>query len=439
MYVKRIKDYIKHITSSLENFSKFICLALIPFMVFFLVLSDRNPFNYANIAVFGLEGIFIIILVIKRKFFVIDYFIVLLLLFLVLIGVSQVANLKITGYPLTLVLLCLYAFFFYQLMICLNNKEKEAVFKLILLGGVMFVGFFIIYYRREFIQFDFSKRIGRELSDQNDLAKNLGIFCIISLIFVVKAKTFRKFVYALFYLISLLCVLFTGSISNLITILALSITILFFMIKGRNKVFLFFGLIILAAGIYGALQLPVMNYFRTRFTDMFNSFFSSSDNGDNSLNDRFFLALEGLDLFTSKPIFGYGYDQVRNFTHGRGQFSHNNFAELLASFGLFGFLSFEALLVYPIVKELKKKEKDEFALFTLLYLFIFQIFLIIYRKKIEYLLIPIGFSYFQEKRLKSLTISFNKMRVESFTDNYYVDEEGNHKKKPQIRMHRIEL
>lgn len=56
---------------------------------------------------------------------------------------------------------------------------------------------------------------------------------------------------------------------------------------------------------------------------------------NNSGNSRVEMLREALALWESRPLFGNGIDQVR-VLGSRGTYSHNNYAEMLADFGLIG-------------------------------------------------------------------------------------------------------
>lgn len=218
-----------------------------------------------------------------------------------------------------------------------------------------------------------------------------------------------------------------GFTSNLLVLSLLTIGLIVYMAKGRRKLFAIIGIVATIIVFIILLQLPFMAYFKTRIENMVNTITTGSGSVDYSFIDRFNLAIYGLRLFTSKPLFGYGYDQVQFYTWGKDAFSHNNFVEVLASFGILGFLAFEALLLYPLFKNWKKQKK-ELAVFSLLYIFMFQFFLIVFRKKIEYFLIPLAFSfidypvykcYMVGLENKKLYLSKQTIYSEPLLDEYY--------------------
>ena len=267
------------------------------------------------------------------------------------------------------------------------------------------------------VHLNFEDRLGRDFSDQNDLAKNIALLAIISEILIFKVRRNRKIIYILAAVVFWLIVLITGSISNFLILFIVSAFLLIFITKSKTRLFVAIGIVATISLFIIALQFPFMSYFKTRIDKMLNSVFSNGGNVDYSFIDRFNLAFYGLRLFSSKPLFGYGYDQVQYYTWGKNAFSHNNFIELLASFGVFGFISFEFILIFPIFKNWKKTDK-EIAIFSLLYLFLFQLFLIIYRKKIEYFLIPLAFSLIEHPIYRGISFSLvnKKLHIKRFVE-----------------------
>ncbi|MDY0142899.1 MAG: O-antigen ligase family protein [Bacteroidales bacterium] len=408
--LKRIKGFLVNRFSSLQSALKSIIFIFVSLMSFFLVLSDRTPYNSVAFAIYGVETVLIIFYILKYGKIHIDLFGVLLLGFLLIILVSQILNMSLLNYPRTLFLLCVFAFIFYQFLLTLNAEEKLLIFRFIFIGGCLMAAFFLIYYFPDSFKFKFEDRLGRDLSDQNDLAKHFALFTILSEYFSFKSRGKKKIPYIICGLVFVYILLLTGSISNLLVLSLLTIGLIVYMAKGRRKLFAIIGIVATIIVFIILLQLPFMAYFKTRIENMVNTITTGSGSVDYSFIDRFNLAIYGLRLFTSKPLFGYGYDQVQFYTWGKDAFSHNNFVELLASFGIIGFIIFEFLLLFPIYK-CWKKEGKEITVFLLLYLFAFQLFLIIYRKKIEYFLIPLSFS-FVEPKLNGISIAIKKGRIE---------------------------
>lgn len=385
--MKRLfKTYFSNIEVSLKS----IIFLIIPFATFFSVMSDRTPYNYINILVYAVLSLLILFYVFRYKTFKFDIFTILIITFNLIVFISQLLNKRISEFPRTIILLSLFSIVVYQFFI--NIENKNAVFKAILIGGIIFALYFIYTYRNEIIHFSFSDRIGDKFSDQNDLSKYLSIFGLVSLISIISAKKWMKLLYALAGIVFVGIILLTGSISNILCFIICGLILLIVKTKRQNRLntIIIIALVILLLVII--VQLPGMEYFKKRIEEIFNALSKADGKKDGSAADRAALFSEALRLFLTRPLFGFGYDQVQHFTHGVGLFSHNNFTELGASFGVLGLLTYEVLLLMPLVKMLKHKKLNLNLLMITIYLFIFQIFLVIFRKKIEFVLMPLFFS-----------------------------------------------
>lgn len=425
----KMKKLFNNLFCDLETSIKSTVFALIPIATFFSVMSDRTPYNYFNIAVYGVVSILILFYVIKYKSFKFDVFTLLILAFNFSILISQIVNNHILQFPRTIILLSLFSILLYQFFI--NVKNKESVFIAILIGGLLFAIYFIVTYRNDLagFKFDFSQRLGRDFSDQNDLCKYLAIFAIISCVCAFKFGLVWKIPFVVSALLFFILILLTGSISGLLCFLITFIITIILCVKRQNRliaVVVIAGLILIFVVL---IQLPAFSYFKTRIEKIFAGLANTGENYDGSAVDRMQLFKESFRLFVTKPLFGYGYDQVQNFTHGRGMFSHNNFTELGASFGIVGLLIYETILLMPLIKSIKEKKTNHFLSTTTIYLFIFQIFLVIFRKKIEFILLPLYFSMacygyypYYELKFKNRKVSFqfvkaNKKRDEALEKN----------------------
>jgi|GEM_PF-1662017 len=385
-----MKRLFKIYFSNLETSIKSVIFLVIPFATFFSVLSDRTPYNYINIMVYGILSLLIIFYVARYKTFKFDIFSVLILTFNLIILISQILNKRVSEYPRTIILLSLFSIVVYQFFV--NIENKNTVFKAILVGGVIFALYFIYTYRNEIIHFDFSDRIGRKFSDQNDLSKYLSIFALLSLISIIYAKKWMKVLYSLSAVVFVGIILLTGSISNILCFIICGLIILIVNTKRQNRWITILIIVSIVLLLVVIIQLPGMEYFKKRIEEIFSALAKTDGKKDGSAVDRSALFSEGLRLFITRPLFGFGYDQVQYYTHGIGMFSHNNFTELGASFGVVGLLAYETLLLMPLIKMIKHRKMNQNLLMLTIYLFIFQIFLVIFRKKIEFILMPLFFS-----------------------------------------------
>ena len=385
-----MKNFISNRFKSLEDALVTIILALIPIATFFSIMSDRRPYNYINIAVYGLISIGVLFYVAKYKTFKFDIFVALIILFNLLILTSQIINLKILEYPRTILLLSVFSIIIYQFLINIENKNN--IFKLILLGGIFFAVYFTFSYRSEIIHFDFANRLGAKFSDQNDLSKYLSLFSLISLVLLFETPGKKKYFYLGSLLIFFAMILLAGSISNLLCLLISILIFIVFKTKRQNRIFAILLILTLGLLVFLLLQLQAFSYFKNRIDQIFNALVNSDGKKDGSAMERQNLLMQSFRMFFTKPLFGFGYDQVQYQTEGIAQFSHNNFTELAASFGVLAMVLYQAILLIPLIHMARQKKINTTLVMLTLYLFIFQMFLVIFRKKIEFILFPLFFS-----------------------------------------------
>ncbi|MCX7877438.1 MAG: O-antigen ligase family protein [Ignavibacteria bacterium] len=98
---------------------------------------------------------------------------------------------------------------------------------------------------------------------------------------------------------------------------------------------------------------------------------SISDLNHPSNKSRLVMWDTGIRIISDSPVFGHGdVDMKKLYSdyktpefHGEGSHMHSNFIQLLVNFGLFGFLSWAALMIYILLRQIKiirLTHKDEF-------------------------------------------------------------------------------
>lgn len=73
---------------------------------------------------------------------------------------------------------------------------------------------------------------------------------------------------------------------------------------------------------------------------------------ESSSNLRSTMIREGLDLWEVSPVYGYGINQFR-FISSYSTYSHNNYTELLVSFGLTGFILYYSILLSLLFRSVR--------------------------------------------------------------------------------------
>ena len=358
------------------------------YCVFFIVISiaitidTKVPFNYINIAFAAIFCLLVVAYILFFGSFKYDYFVALLFVFLLSQVVSTIVNLFVY-FSRTGILMVLLSFFSYEFFKQKNHKIKNLIYLFALAGLVLILLFFFKYYR-EIFRPNFSNRIGTFFGNQNDVARH---FSFISLIFIACIfETKHKYLRFLFIVpacIAFYLLLLTGSLSNFVVIFIVIAIALFFLFGKKYKIIYFCILISIITLFIILINIPALSYYRNRIINVFNSFFGSVNSAryDNSAILRFRGAIYGFELFFHNPFFGNGYSSVyRNYYI----MSHNNIAEICADFGIVGILSYESILAISLVKN---KNKRFCIILILLYIIIFQLFLVCFNDKITSILV----------------------------------------------------
>ena len=127
---------------------------------------------------------------------------------------------------------------------------------------------------------------------------------------------------------------------------------------------------------------------------------------DSSTSTRFDMISTGLQYFIQKPFFGYGLGNYR-FISGYNTYSHNNYTELLVSFGLFGTALYYAMHFYILGKSIKliakKGLRQNPAIISFIIIGIIMIMdlgMVSYYEEFTQLLIAVSFVSLQKARMR---------------------------------------
>lgn len=203
---------------------------------------------------------------------------------------------------------------------------------------------------------DFSEitRYGAELGNQNAVGMNIAISSIFCFYIVLSE---RKYWFTLFLLVMVPCILLTGSRKALILFVLNVIFILYLKNRGDLRNLLKFVLIctcILLVLYYLIFYIPFFKQIIGERVENFFSFLWGESTNEGSMNIRYNMIINGIELFRERPFIGYGIDNYR-FLYS-GTYSHNNFIELMVGVGIFGIIIYYLAHVF-VVKSLLKTSK----------------------------------------------------------------------------------
>ncbi len=379
-----------------------VCLCLITLYGFSLfAFSGRAFWNYVNMGI----GIVMAICLLAYEFLYheirVDDYALLAFMFCWLALFSSLINGVGSGISKSLYTQTAFALVLFQFV-----KERDHLrdaLLAILIGGTCFAVYYVIHYRNDLLHFNLNSttaRLGGFFDNENNVGRDFVFLGMISFYLVICKKQWWMLLYTL---AMLFLALSTGSISNLLCFVVAAFIMGLIVAKGKWR----WAVLGIAAGLFAVfvllLQLPQFSYFNRRITNMLASLFGGGS-GDTSANERFELARDAFLFFLDSPILGHGYNYVAQRTVGG--FAHNNFAEILADYGLFALAFYETMLLLPILRLRKGKGSLEKLLLGLLtYLFIFQFFLVTYYTKLDHLVLAFAFGLVSEQRIASFSIS----------------------------------
>lgn len=200
-----------------------------------------------------------------------------------------------------------------------------------------------------------------------------GIEIIGAIISLVLAFTGGEKRYYLYYLFLFFMVILSSSRRGIITLVAVSVMVI--LISSGRKHFtrnllicLFVPVVVIAA----IKSIPFLSdTIGQTMNDLIQYYFSDST-PDGSVAKRELYVAKGIEIFLTRPLTGYGggaFIQLFSEDYGTSHYTHNNFVELLVSYGIIGFAAY--YWIYPVIlfksiKGLFQKNVYKILSFTLI-------------------------------------------------------------------------
>lgn len=398
----KLKYNIKNFCTNFNDWGKkkILLFSLIAFFLFFssfstMAFSARYPLNYLNAVIYFFLILFIILFVSLYGYFRFDIFFVLLLLFNFTVLLSSLLT-GFRNFSFTIIFVTSVSFFVYQIIININKEIRMFLLLLIFLGGIVFSLYFMFYYRDIILNFDFNSRIGGYFDNLNEMAKYFVFLSIISLYLFLFKKKVMHLVFALIFFIFLVL---TGSRSNLLAFTVAILVLIYLRIPKRKKISLLLFICLSPILLFLLLRIKFMENILIRLYASLKTLINSSDFDnvlDFSTKFRKIASIEAFELFLQRPLFGYGFWGTNIYSFNKMS-THNNFTALLGNFGIIAFLIFQAFLIFPIYSNIKKNKNINYLFIALLlYIFVFQTFLITFTSKFEYLIFPFTYATFMD-------------------------------------------
>lgn len=178
------------------------------------------------------------------------------------------------------------------------------------------------------------------------------------------------------------------------TLIKIGILLTFAILTGRRKIFLllFVSLIIgtylfysskgikqafkgIIMGIIGVciiwfmiMKIPVLyEFLGRRLQNAFMVIFENDNGMDSSINMRNQLTVKAINAWKNNIVFGQGYNAFSKIYNNGGYYSHNNYLELLVSFGVLGtgiyYMKYIYLLIKIWISQLQKKMPQWYSIY----------------------------------------------------------------------------
>lgn len=377
----------------------FLFLTLSIFSTF--SLAGRYGLNNINNLIYGVLLLIVLFYIFIYGRIVFDQFFVLISILNLIFILSSIINWKFNSQNVTILLLSITAFILYQYLIADNGNIKQ--FELaFLLGGIGFLFYYFFVYAKPLLTLDFSKRLGNYFGNENGVAFHISF---VTIFFIYLAVFNKKKVCYVPVFIGLWFVVTTGSISGILLLLIILLFVIYLNIPKDKKWVFFLSLVFLIIVAFLVLQIPSFIYYKRRIYGIINTFLGIETGSiDGSSSERAELSKQAFLMFLRRPLFGFGPSQIREYTSA-GMYAHNNFAELLGDYGLFGLLFFELLLFVPAIKIRKQGAEDRFLVFlVLIFVILSQLFLHPYTSKITYFIIAFAFASVFEPNKKHICL-----------------------------------
>lgn len=212
-------------------------------------------------------------------------------------------------------------------------------------------------------------RVGDLLGNENTIGLffSTGILC--GLVFFIKSKKVIVKVAMIAAVAVLGCMmLLTGSRKSLVFAIVGAILIVIFGYRkeklGKKFAVAIITIMALVAIYVLITTLPVFSTINERFNLLFEGFFGGKISYETD-QTRKMMIQKGLEAFYQKPLFGHGTGYSYTLF---GTYSHNNFVELLMSYGLVGFCLYYSFYLVLIIKLFKLAMKNDlYAIFFFTY------------------------------------------------------------------------
>lgn len=261
-------------------------------------------------------------------------------------------------------MIIIIVFLIYVSLLVKNHRDFKSLLKIFIYSRIILTVYII--YLLDFQAIGESRLGADNLGEDwnsNTIGMNLafGLFSIYFLYSIGEIRTrLKKVSYLLFSVVFISTIILTGSRKALF-IVAFSI-VLFTVLQSQNKKLLHTTLIVLAITIFGYLSFNIPILYEVvglRIEGLIAGIFNLGE-VDASTRVRMHMITTGIEFFKESPWLGYGIDNFKQLYYEVAndfRYSHNNYVEILVSFGVIGTLLYYIGLAYVLLKTFNSRNR----------------------------------------------------------------------------------
>ena len=277
-----------------------------------------------------------------------------------------------------ILLVNLFQIFYLAVFISCYIRDKEDIIQMIKLIALTEAVYALYIILMTPLSYWGTSRFGRNIDTSKNNISMQYAFAAVFLFFMLKNRLLGTKPYLWLMLLFSAIALLSSSRKGLL-ILVLGVLMYYILSERNYKLLRNIGISIVAV-VAVVLLLRRYNVFQDleqRMINMLNNYspFRSAEEGtDVSLTERAFYRREAIALFAQHPILGAGIHgfttYMRKINYSHVAYSHNNFTEMLADFGIIGFIIYYFPRFAVLVRLFKARKKSQWALFGALVMLI---------------------------------------------------------------------
>lgn len=360
------------------GFIKWMSMAsLFIYICSLFVLSYSDKYNIISKGLFLITVFFALLNVfISKVSFKLDYSFFALLLFIGYIILSSIWVVDETGVNAhVFTMVQLFALYIIVRLLVQSEKDLRIVLWAVFTGAFIMCMYTILFYgARGIISLVLNgRRIGGEINQSN----SMGLYCTILTILSLYFAFWEKRYWCLLTIPLAIFILVGAGSRKSFLLLAFSTGFIFiFKSKKRRLTRLLVVACILIFAVFLILELADTNVYIERLAQIFKVFKDNGELHDDSLITRSNMIDYGFELFSEKPVFGYGpvqYEYYYYLINGLRRPPHSTYLQILVGYGLVGFSLFYGIYAFIIAKIIPMLKRNReysvlIAVFVLLFL-----------------------------------------------------------------------